>query len=91
MIIFIFSKLKLYKVLEKVFENKSLRKNIQKRNKLISHTLRYEGLLEVISEIIINGKNHKTKQNIDEVHLFHTETKLLIYDTIIIKILTKLI
>lgn len=55
-------------VLEGVSEKKSIWKNIQKRrNELIGHILRHDGLLGLILEEIIDGKNHRGRPRLQYI------------------------
>uniref|UniRef100_A0A2S2P7C6 Uncharacterized protein n=1 Tax=Schizaphis graminum TaxID=13262 RepID=A0A2S2P7C6_SCHGA len=56
-------------VLEKVSERKSMWKSIQKRrNELIGHILRHDGLLLLILEGVIDGKNHRGRPRLQYVN-----------------------
>lgn len=55
-------------VLEKVSERKSMWKSIQKRrNELIGHILRHDGLLLLILEGVIDGKNHRGRPRLQYI------------------------
>ena len=55
-------------VLERVSEKKSIWKSIQKRrNELIGHILRHDGLLGLILEGLVDGKNHRGRPRLQYI------------------------